>query len=225
MKVYKACSLDLKDLDAKQGIVTFYAAAFDIKDSDGDIIVKGAFAKTIQENRKRIKHFKNHDKNLVPGVPIEITEDNTGLLVRSQLAKTTLGKDTLIEYESGIITEHSHGFKAIKEEQGKDANFIKESRLWEVTSLTAWGANEHTPPVGIKSEKEALDMIKSIDYVLRKTSISDERAKQLEEELNKLYTYIKSLIKEDQPLSGTGQGNEPVKKGVDYNYLLTNLKF
>jgi phage head maturation protease len=53
------------DIDASKGIVTGYFAAFNNKDSDGDIIVKGAFAKTIKErgpqsSKPRIKHLLDH---------------------------------------------------------------------------------------------------------------------------------------------------------------------
>ena len=39
----------IKDVDQTQGIVTAYAAAFGNEDADGDVIHRGAFAKTIAE--------------------------------------------------------------------------------------------------------------------------------------------------------------------------------
>jgi HK97 family phage prohead protease len=132
----KINDLELKDFDQKAGIVTFYFANFGNKDSDNDIIQEGSYTKTLNENRKRIKHFKNHDATQVPGFIMDIQQDHKGAFAVSQLAKTTLGRDTLIEYESGIISEHSQGFNIIKEEfsQMDGANIIKEIRLWEVSS-------------------------------------------------------------------------------------------
>ena len=77
---------------------------------------KGAFDETlaqVKENthRARIKHFKNHDPSQVPGVIKDFYIDDKGVVAVSQLATTTLGVDTLKEYEAGIITEHSQGFQ------------------------------------------------------------------------------------------------------------------
>lgn len=229
-KKYKPLQLQVKDIDGKKGIVTFYAAAFgnngSEKDSDGDVITKGAFSKTLKEQAGRIKHCKNHDTYQVPGVLQEIKEDSYGLLCISKLAQrnsgemTTLAKDTLIEYESGVITEHSIGFRAIKEaiDEQEKCNFITEVKLWEVSSLTAWGANKNTPVVGIKSQSDILEQLKAIDKVLRTSSISDEGAKKL---LKYSRRILKSL-KSKEAAAGTLGVVEPI--AVDYNFLLNNFK-
>lgn len=185
----------LKDLDPKKGIVSFYFAGYDNIDSDGDVIKKGSYNKTFKEMAGRIKHLMNHSKVQSPGVPVEFGEDNAGAWVVSQLTKTTLGKDTLIEYEAGVITEHSHGFKVVKEnyDQQLKANIITEMMLWEVTSLTAWGANQNTPTRSIK-EADIETLIKNIESVLHSSSISDEGGKRLEEKLNQLLADRKKII-------------------------------
>ena len=73
--------IQLKDIDYKNGIVSFYHSSFDDeKDSDGDIIQKGSFAKTIRENFQRMKHLYNHDRTLAPGVVKEVAEPVAGCL-------------------------------------------------------------------------------------------------------------------------------------------------
>jgi HK97 family phage prohead protease len=195
VKQYKPSSLELKDFDQKAGLVTFYFAAFGNRDSDGDVIEQGAYKKTILENKARIKHFKNHNSNEVPGVIQRIEEDTKGAFVTSQIAKTRLGIDTLIEYEAGIITEHSQGFNTIIEEfDAMDGvNRIKEVRLWEVSSLTHWGSNENTPVVDIKSLKDPIKLFESLNYILHKSNISDERGAKLNELYEELGKSIKSL--------------------------------
>jgi phage head maturation protease len=47
----------IKDLDTKQGIVTGYYSVFGNIDSDGDMIMPGAFLKTISENGPEGKHW------------------------------------------------------------------------------------------------------------------------------------------------------------------------
>ena len=49
--VYKQSPMgEVIDADMKAGIVKGYASVFNNIDSDGDIIKKGAYKKTIQEN-------------------------------------------------------------------------------------------------------------------------------------------------------------------------------
>lgn len=196
-KLYKSCNLQLKDIEDEKGIVSFYFSAFNNKDSDGDILRKGAFTKSIKENAQRIKHFKNHDPHLAVGRILELGEDEKGAFAVSQLSKSTLGKDTLIEYKEGIISEHSHGFQTINEKHDSElnANVITEVKLWEVSSLTAWGANMNTPTTGIKSLKDVEAMFKAIEKVLKDSNISEERGVELQKSYDHLGNLIKSLSK------------------------------
>lgn len=219
----KSCDLAVKDIDESKGIVQFYAASFGgEKDSDGDVIVKGAFKKTISENKSRFKHLYNHSKTI--GVIQSIEENQKGLLVTSKLMQddkgnfTTSAKDALIEYIAGGITEHSHGYKIIGEnyDKEKDTNFITESKLWEVSSLDKWGANQHTPTVGVKSQRDCLESLKAIDKILHSTSISDEGAKNLLKLSEQINTYLKSLLKKEADSITSDSG-------VDYNFLNKNF--
>jgi len=160
----------LKDFDLQKGQVAFYFSAYNFKDSDGDIILPGAFKKTFAENKSRIKHLYNHDRTLSPGVIIELGDDEKGAYAVSQLYKSphVLGTNVQIEYESGGITEHSMGFRTIKEQYDKasGANMISEIKLWEVSSLTCWGANEKTPTIGVKNLKQDpwMEVLKGLNF-------------------------------------------------------------
>lgn len=196
----KTCDLSLKSFDDKQGIVEFYFASFNTLDSDGDIITPEAYKATLDKDnshRSRIKHFKNHNPEQVVGVVKEFYTDDKGVIAVSQLAKTQIGRDTLIEYESGIITEHSQGFQIIQEEKDnmEGANIIKEIKLWEVSSLTHWGANKNTPTLGVKSEKDILSLMQKMNHILHRTNISDERGEELLKAYNELGETLKSLTK------------------------------
>ena len=105
---------EVKELDEK-GIVTFYFNAFDNVDSDNDMSRKGAFIKTMSDQKGRVKHFKNHNIYQTPGVIKELGEDSRGAWARSALImSTTLGRETYEEYKAGAITEHSFGYDVIK---------------------------------------------------------------------------------------------------------------
>jgi len=223
----KSCPLELKGFDDKQGIVEFYFASFNTLDSDGDVISPDAYKNTlaqVKENthRARIKHFKNHNPEQVVGVIKEFYTDDKGVIAVSQLAKTQLGKDTLVEYESGIITEHSQGFQIMDEEydEMEGVNRIKEIKLWEVSSLTHWGANKNTPTVGAKSEKDILSLMQKMNHILTKSNISDERGAEILKAYNELGEKIKSLDKSNGNLGNDEKAIQDVINRLTKTYKI-----
>lgn len=193
-----------KDVDAKKGIVTGYFSNFNNVDSDGDVIRPGAFAKTIREAgpqsaQPRIKHLFNHNPAQPLGKLTELKEDAKGLYYESQVGTHSLGNDFVKMVESGLITEHSIGFKTIKDNSNKEGNNeITEIKLWEGSSLSAWGANELTPLTGLKTEtKEVVqDLInrqKAIEKFCKSSSVSDETIELLLLECKQLTQIIIEL--------------------------------
>lgn len=175
----------VKDVDGKKGIITGYFAHFNSLDSDGDIIVPGAFAKTIAERgpdsaQPRIKHLRNHLPYEPIGVLKTLKEDQTGLYYESQPGTHFIGQDTVKMIESGVITEHSFGFDTIRKEEKSGVRYLKELLQWEGTSLTAWGANERTGAAAMKSMgKEAYvkminDRANAVEKFCRNTTATDE---------------------------------------------------
>lgn len=169
----------IKDMDMKQGIVTGYAASFGTLDADRDIIMQGAFTKTIKEQgpqstQPRIKHLLNHNTSQPIGNPLTLIEDATGLYYESKVGTNAIAVDFMKMVDSNLITEHSIGFSTVRKTVlNPDADWreqktqLHELKLFEFSSLTAWGANQYTPLVGVKSLKTVEDrianLIKAID--------------------------------------------------------------
>lgn len=235
--------VSFKDVDGKKGIVTGYFAAFDSIDSDGDIIRKGAFSKTIteqgpQSRKPRIKHLLNHDPSQPLGVINTLTEDNYGLYYESQLGTHSLGVDFVKMVESGLVTEHSIGFRTMKYNQlkpwsewkeGEAARELTELKLYEGSSLTAWGANQNTPLTGMKAEQKAQKASQRIDLLvkaLRNGTFTDETFDLLEIELKQLqqqYLDIQKELTTKEPIAITP---EPVvttqqKRSRDWKSITT----
>lgn len=154
------CNLELKDLNIKDRIVQAYYFNAQTVDSDNDIISIDAYDKSIAERgpksaQPRIKHLFNHWEGT--GTIQEMGKDDKGGWFLSKLGRHTTGKDVLLMYEDGLITEHSHGFDTVNAEHetidGKEIRRIKEGILWEVTSLDKWGANMNTPVIKSLEEK------------------------------------------------------------------------
>ena len=201
-------SLEIKDVDGKKGIVSGYFSAFGNVDSDNDVITKGAFTKTINESGLhsgkpcRIKHLLNHDTNLTVAVIQHLEEDNIGLRYESKAGSHTLGQDWLKMCEDGIITEHSIGFLTIKSHKGKhesgaSVNYLTELRLFEGSSLTAWGANSHTPIVGVKSLEDFIPLFKKLEKALQSGTYTDEMFIQIQNHYNELGALLKEYTPKD----------------------------
>ena|SRR3990167_4204220 len=214
---YKYCDIELKDLDQEKGIVAFYFSPFGISDIDNDETMSTTFDKTFSESKGRVKHFRNHDKKEVPGTIIQLSKDTKGAYAVSQLAlKTITGKDTFEQYKAGVITEHSYGFEEVKaDRKEKGGRILKEVKLWEVSSLTHWGANQDTPTISMKSYEEVSEQLARINILLTKGNPSDELGEKMLKEYKMLYDFMEKKKLEAEQIK------KP--KGLDFDYLVKNF--
>lgn len=203
---YKIFQSKIQDVDQKKGIVINYDNSFNVVDTDGDISRKGAYSKTLIENKDRAKWYLNHDTGLLLGVPfIEGTkEDDFGLLSYNHInTNKQLGSDTLTDYmlfkEYDRTLEHSIGYNVVKYNpydlgKGGTGRELTEVKIWEKSTLTSWGANENTPLIDIKSFKDIDKMLEMLEQMFTKNlNYSDERKRSAE----KLFIELKSLSKEE----------------------------
>jgi HK97 family phage prohead protease len=208
---YKRLSQDIKDVDAKKGIVTGYFSAFNIKDSDGDIILPGSFKRSIEEwqPKGRIKHLLNHDPRQPLGKITELREDSYGLYYESQIGKHNLGQDFIKMVESDLVKEHSIGFNIKGQRKAENANEIYDIVLYEGSSLTSWGANEYTPLLGLKSADDRVQRIKRLEKFVKHSDATDETIELLMLEIKQLNQLVEDLS--NVPASV----QEPVEPKVD----------
>jgi HK97 family phage prohead protease len=109
----------VKDIDSGRREVAVYLSIFDNIDSDNDMIKKGAFSKSIQERgpestgNRKIAYLRHHDWDWQIGKWLTLQEDDKGLFAVGQLGRSTVGNDAFLDYEDGIIREHSIGFQYI----------------------------------------------------------------------------------------------------------------
>jgi len=215
---YKTFDLAVKDVDQKKGIISGYFSAFNIKDSDGDIIRPGAFTKSISEwgpsAKGRIKHLLNHNPSMPLGKILDLKEDDKGLHYTSKIGTHTLGQDFLKMVESDLVKEHSIGFTVLQESKSKDedANIMTELKLFEGSSLTAWGSNEHTPLTEVKgmTKENISDRIKAFEKFARHSTASDET-------IDSCLIYIKQLGQELENISSIQAVKAPEPQRMDKN--------
>lgn len=224
----KASSLKIKDLDIANRTVQAYYSSYGTLDSDGDVIEKGIYNKSIKERgpaaeKPRIKHLFNHWD--AAGEIKEIGEDDQGGWFISKLGRHTVGKDVLLMYEDGIITEHSHGFEIIKStnetRDGKEVRILQEGVLWEVSSLDKWGANMNT---GLKTKGDLRIWEKRMDRLinaLRKGEYTDETMEVFEiqlRQIQKILTQFEPGVQPTPPGAGTDNPLKLDKLNINLNF-------
>lgn len=162
---YKTIAAEVKDIDEAKGIVTGYFSVFGNIDSDNDMIMPGAYTKTLNENSRRIKHLWQHDVRYPLSKPEVLREDGKGLYFESTISKTSYGRDVLQLYKDGVVDEHSVGFRTERKNKKDNYTELIELKLWEGSTVT-WGANENALFSGLKS-MTAEDAVKKMDNVLK----------------------------------------------------------
>jgi HK97 family phage prohead protease len=211
---FKNYNATIKDLDVATGIVTGYFSQFNTIDLDGDVIMPGAFTKTIAErgpdsSKPEIAYLWQHDTTKPLGKLLVLREDNFGLYFEAKMSDTTWGEDALKLYRDGVITQHSIGYQVIKSvetqmDMEEEVEQIYEVKLWEGSAVT-FGANPNTPFTGFKSLEEREDRIKTLVKAIKNGSYTDETFGLIEFELLKLV----SLAKTEEPVKTTTTVQEP----------------
>ena len=172
----------VKDVDTKNRVVTGYLSSFDNVDHSGDIITKGAYAKSLKERRNQIMFLNQHKWDQPHGKFAVLNEDTKGLYFESEpLIDTTYSNDTLKLYDAGILTDHSVGFVTITKETKGENRILKELKLYEGSNVTM-GDNPETPFTGFKSLSitETNDKIGMILKFFKSGTVTDDTFQLLE---------------------------------------------
>lgn len=221
---YKSIKAEVKDVDSTKGVITGYFSVFDNVDSDNDVIVKGAFARTINNNGQRIKHLWQHNMAFPLSKPSVLKEDNYGLYFESTISKTSYGKDVIQLYKDGVVDEHSIGFRTIDSSPKSTYNEIREVKLWEGSTVT-FGANEMARFTGMKG-MTANEVMQKMDDVYKSlkngTYENEEIFYSLEVYFNQLKQYLSEIT---QPVVETPDPNKEVATLKQAIQLLTLQNF
>jgi HK97 family phage prohead protease len=230
---YKDLGIEMafKDVNTATREVVFQFAAYGNVDSYGDISTKGMFNRSINNNFKRIKHFLDHDPTKVPGVPMQIWEDEQGAYVKSKIGDHWEGEDFMKKVDSGIITEASYGYATVKEEKSAEGNVLREVKLWETSSLQAWGANEHTRLVSyvkaggnpIDYAIKAAERVEKLEKFCKNSNATDETIELLLIEIKQLQSLIADIMTTDAAEEATPPVDE-AKVKAEQDEALARIK-
>lgn len=138
---HKFCQLGT-DVTVTDGtVISGYASLFGKTDQGGDIVVSGAYGKSLGVNKaqgRNIKMLWQHDPAQPIGVWDEVREDVKGLWVKGRLLPDVAkAREAAVLLAAGAIDGLSIGYrtvKAAKDTQGH--RHLTELDLWEVSLVT-----------------------------------------------------------------------------------------
>ena len=165
---------------SENGEFSGYGSVFGVKDSYGDIVVKGAFEKSL--NSKTPALLWQHKSDEPIGVWTKAVEDENGLYVEGKLLvdDDELAKRAYAHLKAGSITGMSIGYALndYEYDKEKEAFILKDIDLWEI-SLVTFPANEDAR---ISDVKHSLALgeaprAKTVERLLRDAGFSRQQAK------------------------------------------------
>lgn len=153
------CPVEFKNVEGKENYVTGIASVFGNVDDGGDIVEKGAFAKTIAERipKKLIKFVDSHiwDCAHTLGTVEVAKETDKGLYFEASLSVAPSVQDIKLKMLEGHINKLSFGYDVVKDAWEKvpggqcSVRRIKEIKLYEI-SVCPLPMNEETTILSVK---------------------------------------------------------------------------
>jgi hypothetical protein len=183
--------------ETQPGTFEGYASVFNIRDDNGDLILPGAFGRTLaasQTSGRSVKMFVNHAgfatgttlaNDLIPcGVWTKLTEDSKGLEATGRLIAldTERGKSIYAALKERALSDMSIGYRATNFTRGKtDADprrSISELSLLEISPVF-YPANAEARITSVASLIARGDPrdIRFLERVLRDVGLSQREAK------------------------------------------------
>jgi len=175
----KAIAVEVKA--DSEGRIEGYASRFGEVDQGGDIVERGAFAKSIEGRTPKM--LWQHMPFAPIGVWEQASEDETGLYVRGRILDTVeQGREAKALIEAGAIDGMSIGYRTVDSGRGADgARVLKELDLWEISLVTfpmlASARVDAIKAAGEFQEGNAALLKKLVEQSLREAGFSRTEAK------------------------------------------------
>ena len=148
-----------------------YASVFNGIDSYGDMIMPGAYEKTLQDRERAVQLRWNHYGPVI-GKFTEMYEDEKGLFVQGELTKGhSVAEDAAALLRHGAISGLSIGYMATDTEQDGVIRKLKEIDLIEISVVEEPADNA----ARISSIKSA-EKLKDVEQYLRFKGLSQTEA-------------------------------------------------
>lgn len=190
--------IDDMKLSGDEWRVDGYASTFGDKDLGDDIVVAGAFDRTLARGHK-IRFLHSHRMEMVLGLPKSLTADTKGLLGQFKISRTRLGEETRVLLQDGALDSFSIGYVPKKFDFIEDGQVrqLKDVELLEV-SVVALPMNPNAIVTNVKDYLAALGLDSS------GTMTMAQRAKAMADAMAEFLCDTRGMIESiDRPLSIT----------------------
>lgn len=163
--------LIVKDV-GEDGSFEGYGSVFGVKDAYREIVVPGAFKKSLAEHKSAgtlPAMLWQHRPDKPIGAYTDVEEDKKGLFVRGQLSlETQAGKEAYVLLKAGALNGLSIGYELVKSEYDseKRERTLTEIDLWEV-SLVTFPANGKARIDNVKGNFADMDRFADVERHLR----------------------------------------------------------
>lgn len=153
-----------------QGYFAGYASMFDYIDNHMDVVIHGAFERTLAENKSScdIKLLWQHDVKEPIGYFTSIKEDNHGLYVEGYLQQEVQkGREAYALLKSGAVKGLSIGYKVrdYTVDHKSGVRIINDLDLYEI-SLVTFPANDMAKITEIKHDDDFALLSHAIDNLI-----------------------------------------------------------
>ena len=161
----KSYPMEIKEI-SDEGYFSGYGSVFDVVDDWDDVIVRGAFAETLQ--KKTPVMLWQHDSAEPIGVYERIREDEIGLWLEGRLLlDIEKGREAHILLKNRAIRGLSIGFLPLAWEwetrDNKRVRVLKDIDLWEV-SLVTFPANPKAVVDEVKTVRGLENLLRDVGY-------------------------------------------------------------
>jgi HK97 family phage prohead protease len=149
-----------------EGMFTGLASTYGNVDLGSDMIMPGAFTKTLAEKHGQVPLLMGHDTGSPIGLAT-LTDSAAGLVVKGELVLEADGaKSAYALLKKGVIRGLSIGYDTMKSTMDGGVRKLSELKLWEI-SLTAFPMNPDAMVTAVKSEHDGeVEQIRSFRRVL-----------------------------------------------------------
>ena len=177
----KVFQLNLKNLEQEDRTFSGYGSTFGNVDRVGDIVEKGAFAKSLEKHNEdgtMPAMLLHHDMHRPIGVWTKMAEDEHGLAVEGKLTEGVRDADEAYALlKDGALHSMSIGYRVVREEYDRKTgvNHLHEISLHEL-SLVTIPANAAAVVGGVKDD-DGIPNIRELERVLREAGLSRREAK------------------------------------------------
>lgn len=200
-RLFKIFALELNIINEEEHIIEAKFASFGNIDSDRDLLVKGCFAKSINDRgpdsatNRKIAFLWQHDIKDPIGkiLKIEEREDGAYAIIRlSDFDAVPNAKRAYSQLMDEVLNQFSFGFEYVWDkmeyDEEKDAFIIFEVKLHEI-SIVTMGANEETEFIGeVKNMKSFVKNLKQQDLAKYKELLNAIKEEEKEAEPPKALT-------------------------------------